>query len=64
MIVPGQKFHFLHDETEKLFTIIAVSPYVPMVKIDGGWVWISSIVTVEPARDSIDDALKFLGLEN
>jgi len=61
---PGQQFHFIGDESEELFTIIAVSPYVPMVKIDGGWVWTSNIVTVEPARDAIDDDLKFLGLEN
>ncbi len=65
VIEPGQQFYFVTDENRELFTILAVSPYVPMVKIDGGWVWTDGIKIVdslfEPA-DPLEEQLNFLGL--
>lgn len=57
MFEPGQTFRFKTDPNGELFTIVAVSPYAPMVKIDGGWVWTDNIEIIENADDVWNDFL-------
>jgi len=60
---PGQTVRLAHGT--EIFTIKAVSAYVEMVKIDGGWVWANHVRLVEDAPevpDPLDEQLEFLGL--
>ena len=66
MFEAGQKFRFKGDDESfkdrEIFTIVAVSAHVPMVKIDGGWVWADGIELIEKPADPIEEQLNFLGL--
>ena len=43
----GQTFKFKDTPGKEVFTILAVSAFVEMVKIDGGWVWTEGVELVE-----------------
>jgi len=48
----------------EVFEVEAVCPFLPMVKIGGGWSWVEGLVLVSaaPAKDPIEEQLKWLGL--
>jgi len=61
----GDKIRFRTDTKGRdILTIEAVSPYVPMVKVDGAWAVLDNVVLVAsaPPPDHIDEQLRFLGM--
>jgi len=61
----GDKIRFRADTKGRdILTIEAVSPYVPMVKVDGAWAVLDNVILVEaaPPPDHIDEQLRFLGM--
>lgn len=59
---PGDIARFTTDEPGTEREITAVSKFVDMVEIEGGWCWAAGVIFVRrPAPDNLDEQLKFLG---
>lgn len=63
----GDKVRFVTDtKGQSILTVEAVSPYMPMAKVDGSWNYLDRFVVVEAAPprkpDTMAEQLKFLGM--
>jgi hypothetical protein len=59
MFVVGQIVHLKQFPESATLVVLAVSPFIDMVRIDGGWCWADHL---EPVNAAIDEQLQFLGL--